>query len=1273
MNRILRLVSFLLVIANMAWAQGNNTGEIYGRVIDENGKPLEFASVQAMQGDITKGGKKTDLEGNYSIKPLSPGKFNLKVTFAGYTTQVIEGVVVPTDGRVKVDVKMEKTVKAIGGKDGVKIVAYKRPLISTNGPVRGMDKEAMKEAPSISTGDFASMQAGAYQSKAGQSAVSLGGDRSTGTQYLIDGILVRGSRAVNIPVGGIENLEVISNGLPAKYGNGTGGIISITTSSIAPKVAGGIQYQRSVEGYNNNLLAVNLSGPLLSTKRNGNTKPVLGFLLNLQAKYDKDNNPFYYKYYRIKADKLKEIQENPLIPNPDGSLSFVRTGEMVTASDFEKIKARENGQTFQIDYVGKVDYQPSDNINFTVGVQGNYTKGRGYSFANSLFAPEANSISSAFTGRGYARLTHRLGKSGMSEKKDEKYNPISNAYYTLQFTYQKEYTDAMNPDHGRDIFKYGYLGKFIMNQTPRYTFDTALNANFLGIKYLGLGTDSITFIPNGSNPLLENYTKAIFNNSDRFPVNQINDIQAYQGLRNGDGPQSVYGMWTGPGSQIGSYSYSESDQATLNLDASFSIEQGGKKGVRKDKLTHNIEFGLGYDQRTSRSYAVANVWSIMRLLANKHIANLDLANPHFIVGGVDQTQAVLNGTVNFSPFDSIKYDPLYVASEQSRFDKELRKKLNLPGGETNTTYINVDGLDPSTFNLNMFSATELFNNGNDRVSYFGYDYLGNKVKKQPSFKDFWTKKDARGEFSRPIGAFRPIYMFGYILDKFNYKDISFNIGLRVDRYDANQKVLKDPYSLYAVRKVKDIQEGTYNVAYNAAEDKYAPGVKSFDNDYVAYVNSNKTSRPTVVGYRKGDVWYDPYGKEIADPTILSGLYADGLPIQPWLQNSTDSIKSSNFNPDNSFEDYKPQVTLSPRIKFSFPISDNALFYGNYDVITQTPSSNNFTTPDDYYYMAERNTTINNANLKMERAINYSFGYQQKLTNYAALTLEGYYRERKNQIQIQRYLLAYPITYSSYGNRDYSTTKGLTVKLDFRRKGPIRMDINYTLQFAEGTGSNSTSQSSLLATGQPNLRTVFPLDFDSRHMLNATIDYRYSDDNTTLSKEARKGPKIGNMYPFRNAGINLQFRTRSGEPYTRAALATPINGGDFNSTPIVGTVNGSRLPWNFELSTRIDKDITLKLAKDKKDMDGKVVKSREPLYINVYCYITNLLNTRNQLGVYGYTGVAKDDGYLSSPQGQQALNTYQFSQSFADLYSYRLLNPGSFNSPRMIFFGFSLDF
>jgi hypothetical protein len=273
-----------------------------------------------------------------------------------------------------------------------------------------------------------------------------------------------------------------------------------------------------------------------------------------------------------------------------------------------------------------------------------------------------------------------------------------------------------------------------------------------------------------------------------------------------------------------------------------------------------------------------------------------------------------------------------------------------------------------------------------------------------------------------------------------------------------------------------------------------------------------------------------------------------------------------------------------------------------------------------------------------------------------MTVEAYYRERRNQIQAQRYNLAYPISYETFGNRDFSSTTGTSIKLEFTRpkNKPIRLDINYTLQFAEGTGSSTVSQRSLLASGQPNLRTLFPLSFDSRHMINVSIDYRYKGGN--------KGPKIGKSHPFENAGVNLLFTTRSGEPYTRLFQAVPLTGGDFISQQIVGTINGSRLPWNYLFNIRLDKDFTL-------NPKGKIRR-----FINVYTYVNNLLNTKNTVGVYAFSGLPTDDAYLSSSQGQQNLqNNYQFQQSFVSMYNYAMFNSNNLSGPRRIYVGCTFDF
>src|SRR5439155_12378594 len=82
------------------------------------------------------------------------------------------------------------------------------------------------------------------------------------------------------------------------------------------------------------------------------------------------------------------------------------------------------------------------------------------------------------------------------------------------------------------------------------------------------------------------------------------------------------------------------------------------------------------------------------------------------------------------------------------------------------------------------------------VAYYGYDPYGKKLSTRPSINDYWTKKDAGNNHTRLWGAFQPIYLAGYIQDRFNFNDITVNIGLRVDPFDANQPPMKDKNLLY---------------------------------------------------------------------------------------------------------------------------------------------------------------------------------------------------------------------------------------------------------------------------------------------------------------------------------------------------------------------------------------------------------------------------------------------------------------------------------------------
>ena len=187
-----------------------------------------------------------------------------------------------------------------------------------------------------------------------------------------------------------------------------------------------------------------------------------------------------------------------------------------------------------------------------------------------------------------------------------------------------------------------------------------------------------------------------------------------------------------------------------------------------------------------------------------------------------------------------------------------------------TDFVNVDALDPTTFSLDMFSADELLNNGSSYVSYYGFDHTGQKIKGRPSFDDFFNKKDQYGNFTRPIGAFEPIYIAGYIMDKFAFDDLIFNVGVRIDRFDANQQVLRDEFSLYPVRTAGEVS------SINGQSVNHPTNIPS-----TAVVYIDDIEDPTsILGYRDGQQWYSSSGIAVNDvDEVKSSEY---LVPQPYL-------------------------------------------------------------------------------------------------------------------------------------------------------------------------------------------------------------------------------------------------------------------------------------------------------------------------------------------------------------------------------------------------------
>jgi len=1255
------------IVLTTSLALYSQSGALQGKVLDKDTKePIPFANVAVFSGGSLLTGATSDFDGKFVIKPLNPGTYNVRASFVGYQTKEIAGVIV--SGNQITFQNMELTVTS-ATLETVEVVDYKVPLISKDKTTSGatVTSEEIEKMPNRSATSIATTVGGVYSNSDGGD-ISIRGQRQDGTAYYIDGIRVMGSGA--LPESSIDQVQVILGGVPAAYGDATGGIISVTTKGPSREFGAGLELQTSkfLDNFGYYRVGFSLQGPLLTKNDNGNKTSLLGYFIAGDISYDEDGFPAAKGTLdKVTDEYLAYLKENP--QRRIGNSGLENTSLFTRTTDTESVKKSQNTASADVSLSGKLDLRVSPSVNLTMGGSFNYQDYRAFDYAGSLFNYENNAHVNNNTWRVFGKFTQRFPADKESS------SLVKNVFYSIQADYSKFNQTVEDDSHRDNIFNYGYLGKFetYKRRTYEYGQDTVsglyayLQNDWQDTAYVfnGWNGTEFTSAPYDVNPEVARYTEQYYElNPWKGDINtpgssgywrNYEDVRGGNGLLNGESPDDVYTLWTNVGNQYNGYNVTDNSQVGISANASADIGN------------HAIEFGLQYEQRSNSAYGYGPVglWGLMRQMTNFHTQNLDFNNPIAIYATDEYT-----GEQIFQ--DTINYNYLYSRTDQRVFDMNLRQKMGLP--LDGTDWIDIDSYDINTQTVNyydangvlhkdaqvngglsidMFSPDELLNSGNSYVYYYGYDPYGNKQTTKSAFDDFFTstETDAIGRTykTRDIGAFEPIYMAGYIQDKFAFDDLIFNIGLRVDRFDANQMVLKDPYLFYDAYTAGEVTTiGGRQVTHPA----------NISSNATVYVD-NKDNPTEIKGYREENVWYNSQGTVIQDPDFIAG--SEG--ITPYLTNPNQKEMTSAV-----FKDYNPQISVMPRISFSFPISDEALFFAHYDILTQRPTSALRMNPIQYYYIQAIDGALNNPNLKPEKTIDYELGFQQKLNNTSSLKISAFYREIRDQIAYYRFNGAYTgggiDYYDSYNNLDFATVKGLTVEYDLRRTSNVRARISYTLQFAEGTGSSPGTSAALVNANLPNLRTIFPLDWDRRHSFNIVLDYRFgagADYNGPSTTRTIKGTdQVKTTQWLKNLGANLTISGGSGTPYTKSdnVIGVYAGGGGYQ---LDGTINGSRLPWQFRMDARVDKDIEL----------SKNPKSNT--YLNVYFQVLNILDAQNVMGVYPATGSPNDDGYLTAPEWQSNINSASDPAAYRDLYALRMNSPYNYSTPRRIRLGVVFNF
>ncbi len=227
-KQLLLLLTTLVAVQSPAFTRNvPGMGEIRGLVKDENHDPAIGAVVTVTTGGAVAGKAVTDMDGKYVVKPLNPGYYDVLVQQTGYSTFTVKKVLVEAEDPSYVDVDIKPNEL-----EGATITAeadWKKPKLDMS--VYTMHKINATEINqmAVGKGDIVGIIANIssdVQVDENTNQIHSRGARAGTCQYFIDGERV-GDNA-NFAALGIQNISIVTGGIPAQYGDLTGGAIIVT-------------------------------------------------------------------------------------------------------------------------------------------------------------------------------------------------------------------------------------------------------------------------------------------------------------------------------------------------------------------------------------------------------------------------------------------------------------------------------------------------------------------------------------------------------------------------------------------------------------------------------------------------------------------------------------------------------------------------------------------------------------------------------------------------------------------------------------------------------------------------------------------------------------------------------------------------------------------------------------------------------------------------------------------------------------------------------------
>jgi len=339
-------------------------------------------------------------------------------------------------------------------------------------------------------------------------------------------------------------------------------------------------------------------------------------------------------------------------------------------------------------------------------------------------------------------------------------------------------------------------------------------------------------------------------------------------------------------------------------------------------------------------------------------------------------------------------------------------------------------------------------------------------------------------------------------------------------------------------------------------------------------------------YSESPVRYGFYGEDrldLGDVVIELGVRWDYFDTGALTANVPGRIFTNpDFdaeNPDESLNSVLTRVeshsTWSPRVRVSFPVTDQTGFRLSYSHQVQTPDINNdlaFTNTNDIF----------GRDVTWGKSILFEFGVRHAFSQDLVMDISAYNKDKVSDVsaRIQSYFDPAQLDSMKVNvltNADFGNIRGVDVSLIRRIGDFFNGQLSYTFQVAKNTGTdpfsylNTTARQVSAVTGDrvDPPQAILPTGDNRTHNIVGALSFTFPSDFAP-------GSALGAV--LRRTGAFVGFRFVSGLPYTRL-----INGGNGQTAPFVAfglsgqaaePINASTMPWVKEVDLRVTKGLRL---------------------------------------------------------------------------------------------------